>query len=385
MTGLLHRARLVFHGLALTAVSLYYGLQRILDGRTREMTRRIDAVHEGQARFDHGRYAVFVYHDAHAVSSSVTTALAALRAHRVNVVVVANMVGASARPQLIAACHTLIERANVGRDFGGYKDGIAHIYARMEPDRLLLLNDSTFWLAEKAEAFIGRMLSEGDFVAATETHERHYHVGSFALSFSAAVCADKAFVSFWSAYRLSNSRRHAIHNGEVALTRSLMAAGWMPRVLYTTAALRTHLAAMSAEQVIVAASLLPSAMPTIAQTMTSVRAACISDLDTANPLLQRAALSLGGPGAIAAERILFAITSINQMHGGGLLFAAYLGMPLVKRDLVYRGVYTLDHLESCLHYLRWPETDDLMADVRRRGTAGQLHGSRKLLYRLSFR
>jgi len=362
--------------LALIALDLCYRIELALSRRARSATLRIKSVLAGGCRHEGGRYAVFVYYAPHGVPFFTANALQALAAAQVNVVVVANLISDAARTQLLASCHSLIDRHNVGRDFGAYKDGIDHVLRTLRPERLLLLNDSVFWLEDGSRELVSRLAEGGDYLAATETYERQYHAGSFALSFSRAVLDSPAFRGFWTEYRLSNNRRHAIHNGEVKLTAALMRAGWTPKPIYTTSALRRRLSHLGDDEIISAVSLLPSRLPMLRTTMRAERDRLVRALTPA---------AGGGnapsyPRAAAIDRLMAAVTASNQMSYGGLLFVAHLGMPIFKRDLVYRGFYTIDHIEACLIQLGLPEGERIMEDFKRKGTPEHVRGARRLLY-----
>jgi hypothetical protein len=65
----------------------------------------------------------------------------------------------------------------------------------------------------------------------------------------------------------------------------------------------------------------------------------------------------------------------NPIHGGGFFFNRYLGVPLVKRDLVYREQFTLTELESNLTAVGFTEhLDEVMSEVRRKGGGWLLGG-----------
>jgi hypothetical protein len=361
---------------ALVFLDLYYRIELALSRKARSPELRIKSVSAGTCRHDSLRYAVFVYYEPHGLPFYTANALEGLAAAGVNVVVVANLVSDSARAQLLAACHSLIDRHNVGRDFGAYKDGVDFVLSIAEPERLMLLNDSVFWLGERSRDLVNRLAEGGDYLAATETYERQYHAGSFALSFSRAVWQSEPFRRFWAEYRLSNNRRHAIHNGEIKLTATLMRAGWLPKPIYTTSRLRECLCDLSHEEVLGAVSLLPSEVPMLRTTMRAER----------DRVARTFAPSAKGLNSLhyfrqaAIERIIAAIAASNQMSYGGLLFVAYLGMPILKRDLVYRGFYTVDHIEACLAQLKLPDRERMMEDFKRKGTPQHVRGPKRILY-----
>ena len=71
----------------------------------------------------------------------------------------------------------------------------------------------------------------------------------------------------------------------------------------------------------------------------------------------------------------------NQMHAAGLMFRKFMGLPLVKRDLYYRGVYSLDDLAASMSDQPPDLREEIMADLRRRGNSERLGPFGRLLHR----
>jgi hypothetical protein len=346
------------------------------DPRTKPGANRLRETLVGGHRHGTAHFAVFVYFNAGPVPFHVRHALAALSAESVNVVVIANCVGEDARADLLRCCHTLVVRENIGRDFGAYKDGIAYVLATETPRRLLLLNDSIVWVETGARALIAHLAGAGDFACATETSAQHYHAGAFALGFSDAVLRAPAFRDFWSRYRLIDNRRHAIIKGEVELSRVLVKAGFKPKALYSTEALRLRLGEASLDDLRLAFSLLPSWMPESRTGMTQECAGFCRVVQDVEPDAAR---------AIGVDRLIQLVTAASQIHVGGFMFTRWLDMPLVKRDSVYRGLYQLGHFEACLAALAVPDAAEIMADVRQKGSPDGITGWGKVLHAAGLR
>lgn len=341
------------------------------DPRAKPGANRLIESSAGLDRHDTSHFAVFVYFNAGPVSFHVRHALAALSAEGVNVLIVANQLGEEARGELLRSCHTLVVRENIGRDFGAYKDGVDYVLATERPRRLLLLNDSIFWVETGARALVSHLTRIGDFACATETYAQHYHAGAFALGFSAAVLEAPAFREFWRGYRLIDNRRHAINKGEVELSQVLLAAGFVPDALYSTAALRRRLAEASLDDLKLAFSFLPSRMPESATGMERERA----DFSRISP-----DLNSDDARAIGVDRLIQLVSAASQIHVGGFMFMKWLGMPLLKRDSVYRGLFQLEHFERCLAEVGVRNSREIMADIRRKGSPERLTGWTRVLH-----
>ena len=84
---------------------------------------------------------------------------------------------------------------------------------------------------------------------------------------------------------------------------------------------------------------------------------------------------------IFPNQIVFSISQNNQMHHGGFLFIKYLGLPLLKRDIFYRELYSLEDVHQFLTSLGEPLRDDILADLRRSGSGAHLGGLYRIMYR----
>jgi hypothetical protein len=120
-----------------------------------------------------------------------------------------------------------MERANYGRDFGSYKDGIIWLYKNKKHEmlaakKLLVLNDSVFYSRNRLGEFFSDLIaSESAAIGATLNYERSPHIGSFCLSFNANIFLHKKFIKYWSKYRKTDLRAHTIKYGELALSKML--------------------------------------------------------------------------------------------------------------------------------------------------------------------
>jgi hypothetical protein len=305
-------------------------------------------------------------------------------------------------------CHKLIERANVGRDFGAYKDGVNFVLEHY-PDvaRLVLLNDSVFFLQKTIDRLIADLNGPHDFIGVTETHQFHYHVQSFMLSFGKTALRSPAFVRFWKRYRPISTRRHAIHRGELRLTRRMTKAGFRPHILYQAVHLLPYLQRKPVREAIEVIRLLPtrarsdlySAFLTVFGEKYS--ASSYSALEAISYGIKRIQVgpARGADGgqllrinnqALGMEQwsfgifpnlVVSSISRHNQMHHGGLLFIKYLGFPLLKRDIFYREIYPLEDIYQFLTDIGEPLRDEILADLRRSGSGGQLRGLFRIMYR----
>ena len=118
-----------------------------------------------------------------------------------------------------------IERPNFGRDFGSYKTGFMHVFKNNWHEtcpRLLMINDSVFFSAERMPKFLNDLMtSEVEVLGSTENYEIEYHLGSFCIAMSQSVLKKARFQKYWKKYRLTDVRPRVIKRGEMKLSKTL--------------------------------------------------------------------------------------------------------------------------------------------------------------------
>jgi len=118
-----------------------------------------------------------------------------------------------------------IQQYNFGRDFGSYKKGFSYIFKHnlnRNSERVLMLNDSLYYDAERVPKFIDDMTNTSvEVLGATENFEINYHLGSFAISFAKSITTHRKFIRYWNNYRLSDIRPTVIKRGEMGLSKLL--------------------------------------------------------------------------------------------------------------------------------------------------------------------
>jgi hypothetical protein len=247
----------------LTVVRLVEAGMRLwyhLDPRVYSENLRIRRTTEGRLTYKGNRFLLFVLFSPFSLPGFTRNLIDAVARSRLNLVIVSNaQLHDTFRSTLLESCHLLVERVNLGRDFGAYKDGIAIIRSRYSNiDRLIIMNDSMFFFEKGLDHLIAALDGEDDFIGLTEVLEIHYHVQSFMLSFGRRVLYHEKFLNYWQKYRPISTRRWAIHKGEVGLTRRLTRAGFKPVVLYHGGQLLDHLRNKSVDELLGAVRLLPT-------------------------------------------------------------------------------------------------------------------------------
>jgi hypothetical protein len=338
---------------------------RRFDPRTYFERLRIKQITEGEVCKPTGKFLVFVLYARRDLPSFTANFVAALNNSPFNLIVVSNtQLAASARRDLLKNCCLLIERKNIGRDFGGYKDGISVVFRRFQNiERLVIANDSVFYIDNGLDRLVTALDGPEDFVGISEVFEHHYHVASFLISFGPRVLKDPVFRRFWANYLPLQTRMWAIMKGEGELTKRLIDAGYSPHVLCKAEHLLPILQRAGASE-------FKEAMQLFSQ---QVR----------GNLSLRAAKATGTAADLATAAVA-EVLQTNQMHAAGFLFMKYLGLPLFKRDIVYRELFDLPEVKRIVADLGIPMQPEIIADLDGRFAPTPYNVFRRLLYRHGF-
>jgi hypothetical protein len=134
----------------------------------------------------------------------------------------------SARTALIPHVWRLLERPNFGYDFGGYREAVMHLWdQKLDPDELLLLNDSVWIVASVFPAFLNRIAElNADVAGAVLRSKKHRTwLESYFFRLNRTALESAAFQRFWRDYRLVDSKFGVIRQGERDFTVALAASG----------------------------------------------------------------------------------------------------------------------------------------------------------------
>ncbi|WP_103258576.1 rhamnan synthesis F family protein [Tabrizicola aquatica] len=194
-----------------------------------------------------GRVAVLVLFQPRGIAASVQLTLDHLAAEGWSVLAVSNAPLSDADRALVQEKAALVlERPNVGYDFGAYRAGVRRLdRLGHRPERLILMNDSTWFPLREGDDTLRRMEAMGvgmvGHIFKTEGTADRDHVESHLLMFDAKALAHPALTGFWRDYLMSDDRVLTIRHGEKGLTRAVRAAGLEVRGLIGRDSLITHL------------------------------------------------------------------------------------------------------------------------------------------------
>jgi hypothetical protein len=215
-------------------------------------------------------------------------------------------------------------RPGLGRDFASYRLGVRIVDAltagrRADPPRIVFANDSVLIIPDRYRAFLPRFLAEtSPVVGVTETDEKNYHISSWLFSVSRELWQQPFFRRYWRKLRPIHCRRHTIRAGELRLSACLTYHRVPFALMYPASVFMAALQKLPATAIEETLQYLPYGF------------------------------LKGDPAVLAAEsfrdvrwRVLSAQRGTNQTAFWQLVGLLHADFPFVKKDIYYRGVFSL--------------------------------------------
>ncbi len=294
------------------------------------------------------------------------------------------------------------EKPNFGRDFSSYKVGFLHVFKRGLSDscpRLMMINDSIYFSDDRMRGFLSDMMrTDLEVLGSTENFDIEYHLGSFCLAVNQSILLNKKFQNYWKNYRLSDVRPTVIKRGELALSRVLKSVMRNPSEL--TALYSAHrfyetvekdpnlfdfvlknarastvfawkrVDAQGIAQRYVDTYLRGALDPETVSIEVNHDSATdmwqLRSLDDVKTYLHEALLFDGqvvDDGAlyeVALKEVIDSFVSGSQIHQNAALLLK-LGLPIVKLDGLYRGIFDMADVYRVTDLLDEPERAELRA------------------------
>lgn len=129
-------------------------------------------------------------------------------------------------------------RDNYGLDFGGYKEAMLEAFKASNVKKVTLINDSFFFpiFGKVEDVFSEIDKKNDDFVGVVENTNidslLDFHYGSFFIQIREPLLRNKNFSLFWKNYKLSESKKATIVNGEKGLSQFVRNEGFSYSVVY---------------------------------------------------------------------------------------------------------------------------------------------------------
>ncbi|SCY40962.1 Rhamnan synthesis protein F [Microbacterium sp. LKL04] len=137
----------------------------------------------------------------------------------------------------------LVERSNLGQDFGSWHQSLEMTGFAADYDELLLTNDSYVSVIDDLEPVMASMAERPVEVWGLTKSWRHTeHIQSYFLHFTKAALRSQAFHRFWSDFRPAADRTSAIMGQELGISRAMMASGFRLGSYFEPTTAERHLA-----------------------------------------------------------------------------------------------------------------------------------------------
>ncbi|MEA5444054.1 hypothetical protein [Cyanobium gracile] len=240
-------------------------------------------------------------------------------------------------------CWRVFDRRNIGRDFGGFRDGVLLLHSEGHLERCQLLciaNDSMQFIpGRNAQALVSSLnafASSGQQALFSHiSHQIQTHYQSYFQVLKPEIFRSRWFLQFWKNYQFLSHRGHCIYNGEIALSQMVYRRFPAVDTLYTSdklqEALESHFRAeggVPAEEVL---RLMPSPARTSQRRKIGYSLQQLMLLSDQHEKLTGAQL----------YSVADLIENGNPSHIAAFLYPVYLHCPFVKHDLCTAGSYTM--------------------------------------------
>lgn len=201
------------------------------------------------------KFAILLIYQPKGLAGSTLLTCQHLIANGYAVLLVSNTpLSKGAREKLMPLTWRILERPNLGYDFGGYRDGIRILReAGVDMRALVVVNDSIWWPLCANDTALQQMEQLGvDFSGMIlrpaskrkKAINRGPHLQSYFFWFGPKTLASSAFKAFWQDYKLSSFKYNAIRRGELRLTQAMLEAGLTMAPLFAFETLMEKLATM---------------------------------------------------------------------------------------------------------------------------------------------
>lgn len=122
---------------------------------------------------------------------------------------------------------TVIERENVGQDFGGWREVLRDHLRIDRLDRLLLTNDTYIGFLRPLDSIVQEMSQRPlEYWGITENLQVARHIQSFFVVANEPLLRSKAWSRFWEAFAAQARREDVIVQHEVGMSQAFYAAGF---------------------------------------------------------------------------------------------------------------------------------------------------------------
>ena len=289
--------------------------------------------------------------------------LGILRDFDINPIIVINRkIDEESFKKLSSRAHRIITRPNFGRDMGAFKEASLYLYdQKISPARLLYFNDSLIYLDSDGlrEMVKSLLVSSSDVLGATQSFERYYHIGSFIFSLSRKAFEHPQTKTFWENYRQYNLRPHSILKGELGFSRWMQKQGFLLDAIYQPERLMHEVNSLTQEELL---KRFIYVRPSYRSALTCLLAT-FSNFTCPPEIIRQSAVAL-----------LLSGGTHSQVHNYFGLFYNILRLPIIKKDIIYRGIFTEPELSLILNDLPQERKHEIFKILNNRGIESEKTG-----------
>lgn len=185
--------------------------------------------------------AIFLVYQPRGCPESLFTSLKYLADEGFAPLVVSNLpLSAPDRERLRSMAWQVVERPNLGYDFGGYRDGVWLLdHLGVTPQSLLFVNDTIWFPVSERSDLFGRLRAlDAPYLGLTDAYNFDFggknhaerpgriHVTSFFFWIRQPMLSSEAFRNWWPSYSLQSRKRQVVRHGEVGFFRAMDEAGF---------------------------------------------------------------------------------------------------------------------------------------------------------------
>lgn len=178
-----------------------------------------------------------------------------LRAQGLSVFAVSNSpLRKTDRDTLLSETSFVMERPNLGYDFGGYREAVLYLSSTSETyENVLLLNDSIWFPVLPDSRLLQDLFAlpedvSGPMMQVHRNSAEKDHLQSYMINFKGHLFQNKVFLDFWTNFRLPINRYQAIHSGEMILTNQLRKLGFSIGHLHSSVQIKEYVLQLSDDE-----------------------------------------------------------------------------------------------------------------------------------------
>ena len=314
--------------------------------------------------------AIFSIYQPKSLSLLIKRSINHLFNHKIKVMVVAPHSISQNDIQFLKERHCIVlTRLNFGRDFGSYKYGILYLLENKNLlktfKKVILLNDGIFFPLKENDSTLATILNNPhDVIGLAENYQQHWHIGSYFILFKIDFLFNKPIQDFWREYKPYCSRFHAIKNGEIALGKKIILLMDSCKIIYSGKNLLNALEKSFFEKKIDVNHFIQL----ISKNIPAKKNFLLNEL-----FLSKNYINLAIIGNY--------IENLSPVHIFSLALIEYLDCFFIKRDICYRGLYSISQVLNFIAAINQDEKllAALNLDLRNKGLITSMPFLKKIL------